>query len=63
MKKLYFVAQKVEEPGFLKKPQQGREKMLAKSTNHKDMSSGKRGLVPRDPEPQGEGALCRLLGW
>lgn len=55
MKKVCSVFQKVEEAGIFKKSKQDRKKTLAKNTK-KEMSSGTRRMVPRDPGLEGEGA-------
>lgn len=60
MKKLCSVTQKVEERGFFKKSQLGRKKMLEKNTEE-EMSSGKRGLVPADPELERQGVGLLLF--
>lgn len=60
MKKLCSVTQNVEELGFFKKSQLGRKKMLEKNTEE-ERSSGKRGLVPADPELERQGVGLLLF--
>lgn len=55
------VVQKLQVPGFFKKPQQGR-KMLAENTEWEEMSSGKRRVMPSDPELERVGAALLPFG-